>query len=221
MTKVGKIILFGGMLYFFVSCRLTSTSTNNLETEDTSSEENSSLFLQQTDRTYIFSTNDTKYANTNGYTIWTIQQTISSSVSFSTFTTDLVKSQGNTAYGYGIVFNENTDSNGNKSMISVMIRTTGGYAIGKIENGLYSDIQYWTQNKYIKTGLGSKNSITVSKDTASAEYSVIFNRESDSCVKFSDIGSYQYNNGNRGFVVVLSPDENFPTNSVVVSFKTE
>jgi hypothetical protein len=214
-------IIFFTAIFLAASCKLTSTPSDSTENNGTTNEENSSLFKQKDDGSYVFTTNDTKYISKNGYTLWTIIRKIASTESFSGFTTTLVKSQGNTGYGFGVIFNENTDSKGNSSMIAVMIRTTGDYAIGKIENGLYSDIQYWTQNKYIKTGLGSKNSITIRKDAASDEYAVTFNGDSDSTVKFSDTGSYIYSNGNRGYVVVLAPNENFPVNRVAVSFAGE
>ena len=170
-----------------VSCKLTSKPDDEAGEEDTTNEENSSLFEPQDDGSYVFETNDAKYTSENGYTLWTITQKISGTESFSDFTTALVKSHGNTGYGFGVIFNDNTDKNGNRSMISVMIRTTGDYAIGKIENGLYTDIQYWTQNTYIKTGLGAKNSITITKNTASDEYAVTFNGDSDSTVSLSHL----------------------------------
>lgn len=211
--------IFLSAAILFVACDLPVKQIYDAEEDDTTTEENSSLFESQDDGSYKFETNDTKYTSENGYTIWAVTQQISSTESFSDFTTSIIKSQGNTGYGFGVIFNGNTDSNGNTSMICVMIRTTGYYAIGKVENGLYDDIQYWEPNSYIKTGLGVKNTIKITKDSTSNEYAVTFN--GDSTVNFSDTGSYIYDNGNRGYVVVLAPDENFPTNRVVVSFTNE
>jgi len=201
-------------------CRLTlkdPAATDSAGT-GTTTEETTSLFKEQSDGSYTFETNDSAYTNKDGYTLWTITQTISNTQTFAPFSTAVVKSHGNTGYGYGVIFNANTNSSGKTSLLCVLIRTTGEFAVGKVENGLYSDIQYWTENSYIKQGLGVDNIITIAKLNESNEYSVTFNGSSDSTVKFSDTGSYIYSNGSRGYVVVLAPDENFPTNRVVVSF---
>ncbi|HAH60838.1 MAG TPA: hypothetical protein DCL73_01925, partial [Treponema sp.] len=178
--------IFLSAAILLAACDLPLKQLDDAPEDDTTVVEDTSLFEPQDNGSYAFETNDTKYTSENGYTIWAVTQQISSADSFSDFTTSLVKSHGNTGYGFGVIFNGNTDSSGNTSMICVLIRTTGDYAIGKVENGLYDDIQYWESNSYIKTGLGVENTIKITKDTESDEYAVTFNGNSDSTVTFLD-----------------------------------
>lgn len=182
--------------------------------------EASELFTQQPDGSYKFETNDTSYLKASGYTIWTMTEQNGANDEFKGVNVSVVKQQGKTGYGYGVVFNGHTAEDGTSSMLCVMIRITGEYAVGKVVNGLYKDIQWWTASGSLKSGLGAENKIEIKKTNSANEYAVRFNDSPPSeTFVFTDSVMPIYQNGGSGYVVVLAPDENFPENRVEVTFK--
>lgn len=213
--SISLIILF--VTGFIISCDLPSQNPNEEGEAKQQILENADLFRYK-DGAYFFDVNDSKYLSKYGSTYLTITEEIESEKSFESYTTKIIKTSGNLTYPYGVIFNYALNDENITSMLCVMISADGYYLIGKIINGIYYEIIEETYNMAIKTGLGNINSLNISYNSAEKYYVVTFNGNTDNSVTFKDEKGDIFASGSRGYVVTLSPNENFPDTSVKVSF---
>ena len=221
-----KVLILWGTLSFIlnaISCNLP-TSTPEIQEEQLGKniEENASLF-EKHGKTYIFDTNDTSYIKPGGYTLWARTHTINS---YSNFKVKLTKTAGQSMSGYGIVFNETKSGTLKHSMLCVLINLEGKYAIGKIENGKYKNIQWWQEGyeesttlNRLQKGLGAQNTVEIRYNFILHQYELWLNGYK--IRNFEDTRTQPVQTGRRGYVVVLSANEDFPTRNVRVEFEEE
>lgn len=165
---------------------------------------------------YLFETNDTKYLNKNGYTIWSTNKT-NTSTNFESINIELSKLSGRTEAGFGIVFCEQ-QYDGKPYMLAIMINANGLYTIGKIVNGAFYHLEgNWKFSEYINKGFGFKNNISVSYDNSLESFVLTINDEE--ITRFTVPEKISYKNSKSGFVVVISNKENFPETPVKVEFE--
>lgn len=225
MKRERVFIFIVVMLVLFASCDMP-TLGEEIAGEDggigEEIEENSELFVEDKEVSgkYILETNDREYIKENGYTLWTKKTT---EAEFAEFTVKVQKVYGNAVSGYGVIFNEGR-SGETHSMLSILLNVEGKYAIGKIENGVYKNIEWWkegyaegSRNNVIQEGYRAENRIKVAYDKNSEQYSLYIN---DSKIQdFNDTRDSPLQSGNRGYAVVLSRNEAFPYASVRVEFR--
>lgn len=164
---------------------------------------------------YVFETNDTKYLSAKGFTLWT-ENIKNETSNFSDITITACKESGNAEAGFGIIFcSEKIE--GKSFMLSVLINAKGYYTIGKVLEGKFSYINGgWTECKNLYTGLGVKNTISVSYELNNNEFVLKLNGEE--AEKFTSPENITFKYSYSGYVVVISDKENFPADSVKVTF---
>lgn len=185
-------------------------------------EEHASLF-EQNGSTYIFDTNDTAYIQSGGYTVWT---RVKSDTLFSDFEVKTKKSAGESEAGYGVVFSESAEGSPLHSMLCVLINLEGKYAIGKIEKGVYKNIEWWkdayeenTQNNRLHKGSAAQNTIGIKYEQIHNRYELFLNGYK--IQNFEDTRKTAGATGRRGYAAVISSNELFPERNVRVEFREE
>lgn len=163
----------------------------------------------------VFRTNDKKYWTYEGATLWTVWG--GSTGSFSSRTVKLTKTSGHSSGGYGIVFchgEYEIDGKQTQVMLVVMINNDGQYLVGKTVGGVFTDFGWWKSTSYINKSPGFLNEIKL--DYSGGRYVLRINGyEVDS---FSDDSYPILSGGKNGYIVVISPYDNFPTSFVDVYF---
>lgn len=203
------------------SCSFSSyerEADNTNKTEETYIEEASELFVEQEkedEKMYVFETNDTKYLSAKGFTLWT-ENIKNETSNFSDITITACKESGNAEAGFGIIFcSEKIE--GKTFMLTVLINAKGYYTIGKVSEGKFSYIKGgWIECKNLYTGFGVKNTISVSHELNNNEFVLKLNGEE--VEKFTSPENITFKYSYSGYVVVISDKENFPTDSVKVTF---
>ena len=223
--RMTAILLQGALVSFIIflaSCSLPTYTPEQNEWVGKNIEENSSLFVK-TDKKYVFNTNNPAYIKASGYTLWT---RIKNKGVFENFKVTAKKDAGKSAIGYGVVFCETDASAAMHSMLCVLINLEGKYAIGKIENGKYKNIEWWqegyeesTFRNALQKGLGAQNTIEVRYNEVERRYEVFFNGYK--IKSFEDTRTSPVFTGRRGYVVILSANEGFPERNVHVEFEEE
>lgn len=219
MKKI-KIWIIIPILVLLSACGLSpiEEKDNYTSEESVNITEESSLFIEDSNQSgsYLFETNDSKYLNNNGYTIWTTNK-INTSNNFETITVEVSKNSGRIESGYGIVFCEQ-QLDGNPYMLAVMINANGLYTVGKIVNGIFYHLEgNWKFSSYINKGYGFKNKICVSYDSALESFLLKIN--DNEITNFTVSEDIKYKNSKTGFVVVISNKEEFPGKPVKIEFE--
>ena len=228
MKKIVYILFCSAMCIMYVSCDLPVNAGYDSFYSDSANETISKideLFLPSCDNSEnsvqytkkIFETNNTLYLCENGYTIWTSDK-INSGSGFEPISVCIKKMYGNPYTGFGIVFNC-TEDNGNVKMLSVMINSNSQYIIGKVSGGKFEPIVPWTTDAHIVSALGNENKLNIDFDSAENKYVLKIN--GSEIKRFSDIdfSILDFTGFKSGYVVVISPDEDFVNSSVRVEFK--
>ncbi len=184
------------------------------EKTETYIEENSSLF-DEIDNRIIFQTNNTRYLQQNGTTLWCVKKK-NESVGFEEIEVTVSKLSGRQETGYGIVFLQQ-EYEGKDFLLTVMINTKGEYIFGKVIDGKFTCIKNWQTSPYLNMGYGIKNKIGVTLEKGSFCIKLNNTKVAD----FSITENIQLKDSKSGFVVVVSGNERFPENSVNVVFMDE
>lgn len=218
MKTLKSIIILIFIISLF-SCKLSPFEKENQTSlqEDTTVTENSSLFESDIDSSsYTFETNDSKYLNEDGYTLWTVTDK-NLSEDFEELSICLCKESGNTEAGFGLIFCEQEIDN-IPFMLTVLINAKGLYTIGSVKNGVFTHIANgWTNSSYINKGLGVNNTITVSYNNSIQSFLLKINGYE--ITTFSVTENMVFKDCGSGFAVVIANNEFFPSVPVKVIFK--
>jgi hypothetical protein len=174
--------------------------------------EDSELFDEPSDGSYTFKTNDTAYQGSFGYTFWA--RTGKSQNPFASRETTLSKISGDGTAGYGIIFCYGTTPTGEETMLAVMINNSREYIIGEIIGAEFTEIVPWTECAYLKKGLNQANTVKVT--LSSGIFTLYLNGEETAT--FNDDEAPLHTGGDDGFIVVISPIDDFPSTPVQVTF---
>ena len=206
-----RIILNAVIAIMMIGCKLPTVSeVEILGVEETKIEQNATLFQGSGEEGITtFRTNDKGYLKGGkGSTLWTVM-TNHGEGRFEEITVEVSKTSGNALGGYGVVF----CIQGNR-MLSVLINKDRQYAIGKITGGRYEKLQEWKPSLKLHKG-DIVNNINIKKD--GSQFVLSFNGQEET--RFSDTKEGKLEVGEAGYAVVISPEEEFPQNSVEVRFK--
>ena len=172
----------------------------------------SELFLpinDGTQNTTNFFTNDPKYRNPSGYTLWTY---CSDASDFIERTVTVKKTLGNIRAGFGLVICSNQRQiNGQAQTVflTVMINNNQEYAVGKVIGASYTSLlpSLWYYSNRINEGIGWENAIKIVKDNYdSNKYHLYINGYWVN--DFSDNEQPQCNGqGRNGYIVVIAQDD--------------
>lgn len=160
-------------------------------------------------------TNEERFWSPSEYTVWTVWDE-GESDPFTTRTVTLSKSEGEATAGYGFILCYANRPGFGLTMLTVKINVYGQYTIGKVIAGKYQAIVPWTSSASLLKNYDTSNIITVTYDNDASEYTLTIN---DTMVQtFKDESEPRHTGGKNGYLVVLSPYDSFPSETVDVSF---
>lgn len=203
-------------LFFFSSCGSSGggglsgpsyNPTNPVERVD-------ELFEYDGDETTTITTNNGAYWSSYGYTLWAINNTIPEG-DFTERTVSLIKHSGDSVAGYGIVVCHAYRTDYGYTMITVMINTSGFYTVGKVIGADYESVVDWKKSDMLTEGKGPENKLHLVYDKDNKEYTLYIN---DVETETFDVTEPIHESGRSGYIVVISPQDNFPAVPVSVSF---
>ncbi len=179
--------------------------------------EATSLFLDDGSGRVTFSTNEAAYQSPRGYTVWTEVAGMGGvpDVSFREVSCAASKETGDAAAGFGLVFCRGQNGSGDESMYVLMTNVRGQFAVGKAVRAAYVPIRPWTASSALMPGWGAENRLRVTRDgqggrfTAWCNGTAVCEFEGD-----AEVGAF----GGAGYVVVISPYDDFPESTVKVVF---
>ena len=219
--KYGKLLIGLVILTILISCDLApfEEGKNPVKPEQTNVKEESAMFtVDAENKIFTFETNETKYRNSNGYTLWTVPN-INTSDGFYPLSVKITKESGRTEAGFGLIFCEQKIEE-KPFMLTVMINANGLYAIGKVYNGVFSHINGgWIKSDYIYSGLGIPNDISVTYDNDTKSFLLKINGYG--IKTFSVTEKISFKNSRTGFAVVIANNESFPNKPVKVIFESK
>jgi len=179
------------------------------------------LFVSEVDEDGItktnFRTNDVRYWDYEGTTIWTTWGEMGTI--FDSRTVRMAKSSGFSGGGYGVVFcksEHEIEGVETHAMLVVMINNQRQYIIGKKVGGIFIDFGWWKTTPYLNMGAGATNEITIFYDENNQEYCLEINRRE--IERFSDDNFPVLRSGRNGYIVVITPFDNFPASWININF---
>jgi hypothetical protein len=204
--------VFAGLL-LFVSCPSPYAEPRiTLPGEGSGPALKDELFVRDPENgAILFSTNSSENWSENGYTIWTVSG--SDDDAFSSKEAGLLKMEGDATSGYGIVVCHHESAQGETAII-LMINTSGEYIVGELVAGRFSQIIPWTAFPQLKPDINRENRVRL--ELIDGEFVVTLNGIEAN--RFRDEEAPFHSNGKSGYVVVISPLDDFPETSVRVVF---
>lgn len=184
------------------------------------------VFVQSAPGTFEVNTNQEMFLSEYGYTLWCEKHHNSTDL-FIPMKVEIEKLAGRTEGGYGIVFCALTESENKNYLLTVMINNDQKYNIGKVKNAIFTTLSNgWQQCLYLKSGLNMKNTIEVQyvlNDEENPEHNNKFEVKLNGYVVmyFNDPAVYNptFKDTNYGYVVVVTPYEDFSKSRLWVKFK--
>jgi len=206
------IIVFVVFIVLITGCSVTSNTSTVKGPEDTAViEANSELFILDTGTGIIsFTTNNVKYTGEHGYTLWTEESTIQDP--FVHLNVSLNKTSGNEAAGYGVLFGSHDNT-----MLVVLINIYQEFIIGELTGNIFTELQDWKRDESLKSGYNKSNIIDISCSSGTDNFSLSFN--GGEINSFRDDDEPFHLSGKNGYIIVISPLDNFPETPVSITFK--
>ena len=202
----------------FSGCAFTYTPNENDEEDKPGSFLLESDLFEETETdgggfvTTRLHTNDPKYWSLYGYTLWMVWGEVEPEGPSTERAVKMSKAKGDMKAGYGLVLCQGMGDG--ETMLVVMINNLGEYAIGKVINGRYGALTGWASHNAINSGLGAPNEIQLSSNGDA--YVVLAN--GFELTRFEDADESRLRGGRNGYVVVISPQDRFPSEEVDVYF---
>jgi hypothetical protein len=157
---------------------------------------------------FYFYTNDPKYKTTYGYTLWTNLDGSAETDVLGTREVIVNKQYGYAFAGYGITLcnaSREVDGVSKPAMLTVMMNNNGQYAVGKVIDGYYHSLVWWTNAAELHKGSGLNNAITVTY-ADNNRYDLFFN--ATKVTTFTDENApLCEGKGKNGYVVVIAPTD--------------
>ena len=202
---------FTGAVFMFSGCPVSPVKPEPVLPDGESIEMNSSLFVTDSGiGTVSFSTNDNAYTGEYGYTLWTEEETVHDP--FTRVNVTLSKLSGDDTAGYGVVFCSHDDT-----MLLVLINTKKEYLIGELTGNVFNELQGWKESSDLFGGYNQTNILDITLDSGTGVFSLSFN--GGISVTFRDDEEPYHTGGKNGYLVVVSPRDDFPDVPVSVTFK--
>jgi hypothetical protein len=173
----------------------------------------------------VFHTNDVRYWSWKGLTAWTVWEDAASIVPFTSRTVTMSKVNGYISGGYGFVIcqGERTvdekDEVTEATMLVVMINNDGEYLIGEAIGARFTEFDWWKRTPYLQSNAGAENEVTVTYDGDVEEFSLSINGHF--VEKFRDDLKPVHRQGKNGYLVVITPFDDFPRTDIEVYFVEE
>jgi hypothetical protein len=217
MKRLSPLVL-AAALVLLAGCPVTPVPEPDAKTDDGSSgvAQVDTLFVETATDSgqFVFTTNDTAYWGEYGYTLWTLKG--AAVTPFASRKVELSKMSGNASAGYGVVFCS-YDTGSGETMLVVMINTQKEYIVGEVTGASFTEIIPWTESASLVAGYNVKNTVSLSYDAAKGDFSLSLT--DGAAVTFrDDVEPYHDSGGRNGYMVVISPLDDFPDTPVHVIF---
>ena len=199
-------------------CPITpETDRDEYDSTGVTIEEKSELFVESPLNITVFQTNDTGLQGPYGTTLWT-----SSGMSQDPLVSREViarKITGDDDAGYGLVFchYDTGDPAVGETMLVVMINTRCEYTVGEVIGAEFRAVVPWTGSAALSLGYNQNNTIRIEYDSVRGDFSLLLNGVA--VTTFRDDEPPYHTGGADGFVVVISPLDEFPETPVHVEFQ--
>ncbi|MCL2128887.1 MAG: hypothetical protein FWH35_00850 [Treponema sp.] len=212
-------------LFLFAGCKgVYSPGEEKDETEIPPFEPSSEVFEESINETGESITRlyvkDNKYWTKNGFTLWMVWGNEETGT-FKGREVTISKSRGQEWAGFGLIICHGTreieDVGKVETMLTLMINVRGEYTLGKVINGTYESLIWWTASPQILKGYGAPNKIKIIKE---GEALKIFINGAE-VLNFLDDTEPKHTGGRHGYVAVVSPLDRFDLGDEVDIYFTE
>jgi outer membrane translocation and assembly module TamA len=102
-------------------------------------------------------------------------------------------------------------------MLVVLINTKKEFIIGELTGNLFTILQPWDDTENLKSGYNQNNIIDITYDAGTGDFDLSFNGVL--VTTFRDDDAPFHTVGKNGYIVVISPMDNFPNIPVSLTFK--
>lgn len=102
-------------------------------------------------------------------------------------------------------------------MLLILINVNREYLIGELDGNVFTVIQEWSETEDLYGGYNQGNVLDLVYDSSAEEFSLSFN--GNGTVTFRDDEEPYHTEGRNGYMVVISPRDEFPEVPVSVTFK--
>ena len=224
MKNPFPIILLAALLPLLSGCPVTPGSDSGPAVGGNDGEvlQVDNLFAADPDSPgrFIFQTNDPAWWGPYGYTLWALQGAPLSP--FVSRQVQVNKVSGDGAAGYGIVFchYDTGDPTIGETMLIAMIDTQREFIVGEVTGASFAEIVPWTESGYLGMGYDHANVLKITYDAGEKEFALFLNGGLAACFR-DDSAPFHDAGGGNGYIVVISPHDNFPHDSVHVIFQEE
>lgn len=202
-------------LFFFSSCGSSGDGGGPHYDPTDPIQQVDELFIYNGVNTTTITTNNGAYWSPYGYTLWSLNKKFQHE-DFIECTVSLIKHSGDSVAGYGIVVCHAYREDYGYTMVTVMINTQGRYTVGKVIGANYESVIGWKNCNHLRKGKGVENKIFLSYDKEQKKYTLFIN---DLEIESFTINDPAHESGRSGYIVVISPQDDFPFVPVSVSFK--
>lgn len=175
----------------------------------------SHLFITDSETGAVnFETNALTYWSDKGCTLWSL---LDDADPFADREVGLSKLTGNPTAGYGLIYCYRQDETYGETMLVVMINTLKEYIVGEVSGGIFSQIIPWTESQLLNSGYNRNNSLRLTYNSEEDQYSLHINNQLETT--FKDDQPPYHRTGQNGYIVVISPLDDFPGEPVKVQFQ--
>ena len=103
------------------------------------------------------------------------------------------------------------------TMLVVLINTMKEFIIGELTANLFTELQPWDNESSLKSGYNQFNNIDITYNSVSGDFALSFNE--GEAITFRDDEEPFHTYGKSGYIVVISPMDDFPNIPVSITFK--
>ena len=219
---VARTLLLLLVAFCITGCPVTSPPTTGPGAGETSGGllKVDELFVPdaQTPAKCVFRTNDPAWWTPYGCTLWTLAG--NTQEPFRALQVELNKVEGDDTAGYGVVFccRDTGDPATGETMLVAMINTRQEFIVGEVAGPSFTEIIPWNNCSALRAGYNQSNVVSVTY--AGGEYVLSFN--GTEALRFRDDEEPRHDQGGRsGYIVVISPLDDFPSDFVHVIFQEQ
>jgi hypothetical protein len=162
----------------------------------------------------IFETNNPRYWSDHGFTFWYLLE--GEEQPFSAREAVVSKISGNAAAGYGLVYCFRDDEEYGATFLVVMINTAREYIVAEAAGTGFNEIIQWTGSEALHAGYNQHNELRLEYNNATGDFSLYINNQFEA--NFRDDEAPVHDSGRQGYIVVISPLDDFPEIPVKVRF---
>jgi hypothetical protein len=212
-----KYIFFTAFCIIFFSCEVNPPTTYTPPEDDGTDpvEIINDLFVPGDEEgEIIFETNNPQYWSEYGFTLWYLLE--GEDQPFSTREAVVSKISGNATAGYGLVYCFRDDNEYGETFLMVMINTVKEYIVAEVTGTGFNEIIPWTESEALRAGYNQNNELRLEYNNATGDFSLYINTQFETI--FMDDEAPVHDSGRQGYIVVMSPLDDFPEIPVKIRF---